>query len=317
MPKLNDIIRPIEKEFASFEVLFDDEIRGVSKPLMGMLDGYRQGKMLRPILVLLSAALCGDINDNTYHTAIAVELLHTATLFHDDVIDEAATRRGSLSLNAQWGNKTAILVGDYLLAQALSHLAKNESRNVILCILDASQSMGHGELSQMHNTNASNPNENDYLDVIRNKTAALLSACCMTGALTSHANTAQSKALALFGMHLGMAFQMRDDLLDYGTADIGKPLCNDLHEGKLTLPIIAYLNTLDNNEKKTILEDIRNHRNLNAIADAVRNGKGMEYTEDMIKAQTSLAIKQLELFKPSENRTSLEQMALYCAIREK
>jgi len=314
---LSEIIRPIEKEFAAFEALYANEIRGMAKPLLGKLDGHKQGKMLRPVLVLLSAAICGGAVDDTYHTAVAVELLHTATLFHDDVIDEADTRRDNPSLNAQWGNKTAVLVGDYLLAQALSHLTKNENRNVILSILEAAQCMGRGELSQMHNTNATSLDEKDYMDVISDKTAALLSACCRTGALTAHANTSQTEALANYGMYFGVAFQMRDDMLDYGTAHIGKPLCSDLNEGKLTLPIIAHLNTLDDGEKKTIIEDIKKRRNLNTIADAVRKGAGMDYTESKIKEQTELAIRQLELFEPSETRTALEQMALYCAIREK
>ena len=318
MPTLNDIIKPVATEFVEFKSRFADEMRDMAKPLQGMLDGHGQGKMLRPILVLLSAAACGDIADDTYHTAIAVELLHTATLFHDDVIDGAATRRDKPSLNAQWGNKSAVLIGDYLLAQALSHLTKNENRDVILSILEATQCMGRGELSQMHNTtNTANLDEENYMDVIHNKTASLLSACCKTGAMTTHANAAQTEALARYGMHFGMAFQMRDDLLDYGTANIGKPLCSDLNEGKLTLPLIAHLNTLNDSEKKKLVDDIKSHRNMEIIAAAVRNGTGMEYTEHAIKYHTNLAIKQLDLLEQSEIKTALEQLAIYCAIREK
>lgn len=317
MPTINDIISPISTEFEEFKARFVNEMHSMAKPLQGILDGQGQGKKLRPILVLLSAAICGKIADDTYHTAIAVEMLHTATLFHDDVIDASATRRDKPSLNAQWGNKTAVLVGDYLLAQALSHLTKNEDRNVILSILEASQCMGRGELSQMHNANTANIDEKDYMDVIRNKTAALLSACCLTGAMTVRAEKEQTDALANYGMYFGTAFQMRDDLLDYGTADIGKPLCSDLNEGKLTLPLIAHLNTLSDSEKKNIIEDIKSHRNIESIADAVRKGPGMPYTEHIIRNHTDLAIKQLELFEPSETKTALEQLALFCAVREK
>lgn len=314
---ISEIIRPIANEFAVFEAMFADEMRTMAKPMYGMLDGQEFGKMLRPILVLLSAAACGSVNDDTYNTAIAVELLHTATLFHDDVVDEAATRRDKPSLNAQWGNKSAVLIGDYLLAQALSHLTKNENRNVVLSILDATQCMGRGELLQMHNTNTANLDEENYMEVIRNKTASLLSACCKTGAMTTCANAAQTEALARYGMYLGMAFQMRDDLLDYGTANIGKPLCSDLNEGKFTLPLIAHLATLGVTDRKTIIEDIRNQRHLEEIANAVRNGEGMSYTENAIKHYTELAIGQLEGFSPDEKRTAMEQLACYCRLREK
>lgn len=317
MPTINNIIRPIEKEFAVFKEMYSEEMRGMVKPLMGMLDGQKQGKMLRPILVLLSAAACGDVVDDTYHTAIAVELMHTATLFHDDVVDGAFTRRDTLSLNARWGNKAAVLIGDYVLAQAVTLLAENKNHEIVLDVLDAMRNMGNGELVQMRNTALMDAGEDSYIEVIKNKTASLLSACCMTGAKTSDAAPWQVEALARYGLYLGIAFQMRDDMLDYGTADIGKPLGGDLNEGKFTLPLIAHLDTLGEQERKAVVEDIKNKRNLEEIASAVRNGKGMEFTENAIRHYTDLAIEQLDRFVADEKRTALEQLARYCGFREK
>ncbi len=317
MHTINDIIHPIDAEFKEFEFRFANEMHNMSNHLQDLLGGQKHGKMLRPILVLLSAAACGGIVDDTFHTAIAVELLHTATLFHDDVIDEAGTRRGSPSLNALCGNKTAVLVGDYLLAQSLSHLTRNENRNIINIILETAQCMGRGELTQMHNTNSTSLDEKDYISVIRNKTAALLSACCMTGALTAHANTSQTEALANYGTYFGTAFQMCDDLLDYGTKSIGKPLGQDLNEGKFTLPLIVHLTTLSESERNKIINDIKNKLNLAAIVEEVRQGPGMKYTENAIDRYTLLAAKQLEGLDNSEARTALEQLAFFCAHREK
>lgn len=317
MPTTNDIISPIEKEFAVFKSLYADELQGMAKPLLGMLDGQKHGKMLRPVLVLLSAAACGDVVDDTYRTAIAVELLHTATLFHDDVVDGATTRRDSVSLNAQWGNKSAVLVGDYVLAQAVTLLATNKNHEIVLDVLEATRNMGNGELLQMLNTAHMDDGEDSYLEVIKNKTASLLSACCTTGAKSSGAKPWQVDALARYGLYLGMAFQMRDDMLDYGTADIGKPLCGDLNEGKFTLPLIAHLRTLSNDERKTVVEDIGNRRNLEAIASEVRNGKGMEYTENAIRHYTDLAVGQLDQFDDDEKRVALEHLARFCGLRKK
>ena len=314
---LGEIIRPIEKEFVEFEARYDEAMRGMAKPLMGMLDGQRHGKKLRPLLVLLSSIVCGDVVDDTYRTAIAVELLHTATLFHDDVVDEASTRRDTLSLNARWGNKAAVLIGDYVLAQAVTLLAENKNQEIVLDVLDATRDMGNGELVQMRNTAMMESSEASYIEVIKHKTASLLSACCMTGAKAANAAPWQVDALARYGLYFGIAFQMRDDLLDYGTAEIGKPLGSDLNEGKFTLPLIAHLATLGEPERKTIVEDIKNRRNLEEIANAVRNGEGMSYTENAIKHYTELAIAQLEDFSPDEKRMAMEQLARYCGLREK
>lgn len=314
---ISEIIRPIANEYAVFEAMFADEMQSIAKPVLGMLDGQEFGKMLRPVLVMLSAAVCGNVVADTYNTAIAVELLHTATLFHDDVVDNAATRRGLMSLNARWGNKSAVLIGDCLLAQAIAHLTRNKNHEIVSDILDAAISMGSGELSQMRNAAMANASEDAYLEIIRNKTAVLLSACCKTGAKTVCAEQNKFEALAAYGLNLGMAFQMRDDMLDYGTAEIGKPLCADINEGKFTLPLIAHLNTLGDSMKKEVVSDIKARRNLDCIANEVRCGKGMEYTERAIQNYTNLAIRQLDALEPSETRTALEQLAIYCTIREK
>ena len=314
---ISEIIRPIANEFAVFEAMFADEMQVIAKPVLGMLDGQEFGKMLRPVLVMLSAAACGGVVADTYNTAIAVELLHTATLFHDDVVDNAATRRGLMSLNAKWGNKSAVLIGDCLLAQAVTRLTRNKNHEIVSDILDATINMGSGELSQMRNAAMANASEDAYLEIIKNKTAVLLSACCKVGAKTVCAEHEKVEALASYGLNLGMAFQMRDDMLDYGTAEIGKPLCADLSEGKFTLPLIAHLNTLDDSTRNEIINDIKNHCNLDCIADEVRRGKGMEYTERAIQNYTGFAIRQLEMLEPSENRTALEQLAIYCTVREK
>lgn len=314
---ISEIIRPIASEFAVFEAMFADEMQIIAKPVHGMLDGQKFGKRLRPMLVMLSAAVCSGVNDDTYNTAIAVELLHTATLFHDDVVDNAATRRGLMSLNAKWGNKSAVLIGDCLLAQAITRLTKNGNNEILSDIIDAAISMGSGELSQMHNADMANASEAAYLEIIRNKTAVLLSACCKTGAKTVNAEQEKVEALAAYGLNLGMAFQMRDDLLDYGTAEIGKPLCADIGEGKFTLPLIAHLNTLDSDQRQMVVEDVKQHRNIEVIAESVRRGPGISHTENAIRHYTELAIEQLQHLEDSDVCQALEQMALYCAHREK
>ena len=260
MDKLQQIKLPIDKEFEEFRRLFDSSLQSSNSLLSEVLSYIKQrnGKMMRPILALLIAKLFGEINDSTLHAALSLELLHTASLVHDDVVDESDKRRGQSSVNAIYNNKVSVLVGDYMLATSLKHSAMTREITIVDLVACLGQNLSEGEIIQLANINASEFSEEVYYDVIRKKTAALFTASAEAGAISVHASDEMVKNARLFGEMIGIAFQIKDDIFDYYSSDeIGKPTGNDMREGKLTLPALYVLNMSDDEEMRKLALRIR------------------------------------------------------------
>lgn len=242
-----DIIKaPIQNEFATFQSLYADALKSENALLNQVLMHLRKGtgKQMRPVLTLLMARLFGEVNLQTYNAAISLELLHTASLVHDDVVDESDQRRGMPSVNAAFNNKVSVLSGDYLLSTSLLYVSKTDIESVNI-VSSLGQHLASGELLQLFNTTATSFSEDSYYEVIRQKTASLFEACCMLGAISTGATREQIEQCRKFGECVGMIFQIRDDIFDYFSKDIGKPTGNDMREGKLTLPALYVVNHSD------------------------------------------------------------------------
>lgn len=312
----------ISKELALFEVHF----REAMKSRVALLDRImqyivrRKGKQLRPMFVLLSAKLGGDINDSTYRAASLVELLHTATLVHDDVVDEANERRGFFSINALWKNKIAVLVGDYLLSKGLLLSLDNKDHRVLQLLSSAVRLMSEGELLQLEKSRKLNLDESIYYEIIGGKTASLLASSCAAGASTTFENDDAIEKMRLFGEKVGMAFQIKDDLFDYSSEAIGKPTGNDIKEKKLTLPLIYTLNNCDAALRKKIIYIIKNQNTqkdkVDFVLDAVENFGGIAYATDKMFAFRDEALNILHSFPPSEVREALEELVRYTTDRK-
>ena len=286
MDKLEDIRRPIEAELTAYRTLFEDTLQ-TDNPLLNLALKHllkRQGKMMRPILVLLAARYVGKVGQEVLHAAVALELLHTASLVHDDVVDESDRRRGQKSVNALLSNQAAVLVGDFLLSKALYHSAMTGSNRVVTWVSELGQTLSDGELLQLANLDKTSISEQDYYDVIRKKTASLFETCAKAGAMLAGGGEEDILQMSNFGETLGMCFQMRDDLLDYDNQhDTGKPSGNDMKEGKLTLPVIhALLSTSDEAMMALALKVRRGEASDEEIARLVaftHVNNGIEYTE--------------------------------------
>src|SRR6476620_9963562 len=280
----------IENELRIFEEKFKD----AAKSNVAMLDRImryimkRKGKQLRPMFVFLSAKLCGEVNESTYRAASLVELLHTATLVHDDVVDDALERRGFFSVYALWKTKASVLVGDYLLAKGLLLSLDNSDFRVLPLLSEAVRQMSEGELLQMEKSRSLNLDEATYFEIIRNKTASLLASACAAGAWTASENEDTTLKLKTFGEKIGMAFQIKDDLFDYASGNVGKPTGNDIKEKKLTLPLIYTLNNVDRETKRKIIYIIKNENTrkdkVKYIIDVVEKTGGIAYTVNKMNA---------------------------------
>jgi octaprenyl-diphosphate synthase len=312
----------ISKELALFEVHF----REAMKSRVALLDRImqyivrRKGKQLRPMFVLLSAKLGGDINDSSYRAASLVELLHTATLVHDDVVDEANERRGFFSINALWKNKIAVLVGDYLLSKGLLLSLDNKDHRVLQLLSTAVRLMSEGELLQLEKSRKLNLDEKIYYEIIGGKTASLLASSCAAGASTTFENDEAIEKMRLFGEKVGMAFQIKDDLFDYSSEAIGKPTGNDIKEKKLTLPLIYTLNNCDAALRKKIIYIIKNQNTqkdkVDFVLDAVENFGGITYATNKMFVYRDEALNILHSFPPSEVREALEELVRYTTDRK-
>jgi octaprenyl-diphosphate synthase len=280
----------------------------------------RKGKQLRPMFVLLSAKLGGDINDSSYRAASLVELLHTATLVHDDVVDEANERRGFFSINALWKNKIAVLVGDYLLSKGLLLSLDNKDHRVLQLLSTAVRLMSEGELLQLEKSRKLNLDEKIYYEIIGGKTASLLASSCAAGASTTFENDEAIEKMRLFGEKVGMAFQIKDDLFDYSSEAIGKPTGNDIKEKKLTLPLIYTLNNCDAALRKKIIYIIKNQNTqkdkVDFVLDAVENFGGITYATNKMFAFRDEALEILHSFPASEVREALEELVRYTTDRK-
>ncbi len=295
-----------------------------SVPLLDRITHYivkRKGKQMRPMFVFFSAGLCGTINDATHRGAALVELLHTATLVHDDVVDNANVRRGFFSVNALWKNKIAVLVGDFLLAKGMQLSLKNDDFVMLRIVSDAVQQIIEGELLQLEKARRMDIEESVYFEVIRQKTASLIASCCACGAASAGADEATINQMHRFGEKVGIAFQIKDDLFDFGIDDVGKPLGNDIKEKKLTLPLIHALKQVSKSEKRRIINLVKNHNEdhhkVNEVIAFVKANGGMEYATSQMLAYQQEAFDILTHFPAGEHRHGLEQLVKYTTERNK
>jgi octaprenyl-diphosphate synthase len=323
MLKLDQIKIPIANELDAFEEKFKVSMQS-SVPLLDRITHYivkRKGKQMRPMFVFFSAGLCGGITESTYRGAALVELLHTATLVHDDVVDNSFERRGFFSVNALWKNKIAVLVGDYLLSKGLQLSVDNQEFALLKIVSDAVQQMSEGELLQIEKVRRMDVSEAIYYEVIRQKTASLISSCCAAGAASSGATPEVVEMMKNFGEKIGIAFQIKDDLFDFGVDDVGKPKGLDIKEKKVTLQLIFALNKASKPIKKQMINLVKNHGDdeakINQIINFVRESGGLAYAEEQMFLYQQQAFDILYNFPESEFRAGLENLVKFTTERKK
>ncbi|MGZ5242351.1 MAG: polyprenyl synthetase family protein [Bacteroidia bacterium] len=320
---LQQIKQPIANEMITFERKFQDSVR-TRVALLDRIMTYivkRKGKQIRPMLVFLSAGACGNIIEKTYRGAALVELLHTATLIHDDVVDDSTERRGFFSLNALWKNKIAVLVGDYLLSRGLLLSVDNGDYDLLKISSTAVKLMSEGELLQLEKTRTLNLQEPEYFDIITMKTASLIASCCAMGAKSVTDDLETVEKMRVFGEKVGIAFQVKDDLFDFGEGAIGKPTGIDIKEKKLTLPMIYALNQVGKSERKEVLSTIKGYdatrKKFRYLVDFVEKNGGIQYAEDVMVRYQNEAFAILETLPATEYRESLRNLVIYTTKREK
>lgn len=321
---LKEISNPFRDELTAFDNVFRQSMRS-KIPLVDTIARYlirQKGKKIRPLLVLLSADICGGINESTYRGAALVEILHTATLIHDDVIDDADTRRGLASINAVWKNKVAVLMGDYLYAKGLLLSLDHHDVRFLQITSNAVRRMSEGEIFQIAKSRALDIDEKTYLRIIGDKTASLFSTCCEIGAASAAEQTAVQETMRTFGEYIGMAFQIRDDVLDYiGRKSItGKPKGLDLSEKKLTLPLIHSLANAPQRDARQILRIVKNGANrkeLNTIVEFSLHYGGIDYAAGKAAHYSDLARQTLTSFPDSRSKTALLDVIDFVARRTK
>ncbi|HQX96727.1 MAG TPA: polyprenyl synthetase family protein, partial [Chitinophagaceae bacterium] len=312
----------INDELKVFETRFKEAMQGQGSRLNRILRYIvkRKGKQLRPMFVLLSAKLCGEVNEPAYRAASLVELLHTATLVHDDVVDDSLERRGFFSTFALWKAKANILLGDYLLAKGLLLSLDNNDYRVLHILSDAVRKMSEGELLQMQKARTLNLEEEIYYDIIRSKTASLLASACAAGAWSTSQDEAITEKMRLFGEKTGMAFQIKDDLFDYASENVGKPTGNDIKEKKLTLPLIYTLNNIDKSTRRKIIYIVKNNnrdkKKVQWVIEQVEASGGIAYATEKMNSFKNEALEVLHQFPESPVRQGLEDMVLYVTDRK-
>jgi octaprenyl-diphosphate synthase len=319
---IKQIQAPISTEMVEFEKRFKQYMKS-RVLLLDKIMGYivrRKGKQMRPMFVFLSAGTVGALNDRSYRGAALIELLHTATLVHDDVVDDANYRRGFFSLNALWKNKIAVLVGDYLLSRGLLLSVDHGDFDLLKIVSEAVREMSEGELLQIEKARKLDITEEVYYEIIRQKTASLIGSCCAVGACTVGADAATVALMKEFGLKVGMAFQIKDDLFDYGDAEIGKPVGIDIKEKKMTLPLIYALNQAGWWEKRRIISIIRNESDdpgkVAAVISFVKNGGGLAFAQEKMMYFYHEALSMLDQFPDSPFKTSLRDLVTYTIDRK-
>lgn len=313
----------IGKELQDFEGKFADAVKS-HVPLLDRIMHYivkRKGKQIRPMFVLLSARLfSGSINENTYRAAALVELLHTATLVHDDVVDDSLERRGFFSINALWKNKIAVLVGDYLLSKGLLLSISNNDFRTLEILSRAVKEMSEGELLQIEKTRKLDIKEDIYFEIIRRKTASLLASACAAGAWSTTADEILTEKMRLFGEKVGIAFQIKDDLFDYGTANIGKPTGIDIREKKMTLPLIYTLQHSSKEQRRHIINIVKNYNKnkdkVNEVIALVKENGGIEYAQQKMMQYRDEALTILHELPESDVRNGLESLVRFTTDRK-
>ncbi len=319
--EIREIRKPVEREMAEFEKRFKSAMKS-HVPLLNRITSFitlRKGKQIRPLFVLLSARMFGPITDQGYVAASLVELMHTATLIHDDVVDDAMERRGFFSVQALWKKKAAVLIGDYLLARGLTMAIDNEQYELLKIVSEAVKEMSEGELLQMEKSRKLNLTEEEYFKIIEQKTASLIAASCKAGVASATDDENLLAQIHQFGLLAGAAFQVRDDIFDYSNQKIGKPTGNDIREKKLTLPVIYVLDNLDKGDRKELLKKIRSHQGdkqrIQKIVDFVVDKGGVKYAEKKMNELINQAVLLLESFPVSESRTALEKLLFFLSSR--
>ncbi len=320
---VDQIKAPIRAEMDLFELKFEDSMRS-NVMLLDKIMHYivrRKGKQVRPMFVFLMAKMLGDINESTYRGASLIELIHTATLVHDDVVDEANYRRGFFSLNALWKNKISVLVGDFLYSRGLKLAVEHEEYTFFKIINETVQLMSEGELIQMEKARSLDITEEVYFDIIQRKTASLISSCCQVGAASVTTAPDILDLAKRMGDKTGIAFQIKDDLFDYGEEEIGKPLGIDIKEKKMTLPLIYALNQSSWWEKRKIIYIIKNQtdstKKVKEVIQFVKDRGGLEYATQKMLSIKNEALELLKEFPENESRRSLEQLINFTIERRK
>ena len=324
MKEVERIKAPIYEEMESFEKKFSEAMAS-KVSLLSRITHFivnRKGKQMRPMFVFLAAKMfgAGKVQDRTYRGASIIELIHTATLVHDDVVDDSNYRRGFFSLNALWKNKIAVLVGDYLLSKGLILSIENEDFDLLKIISEAVREMSEGELLQIEKARSLDITEAVYYEIIRKKTATLLAACCAMGAQSVGATSEEVQKMYRFGELIGMAFQIKDDLFDYGEAKIGKPLGIDIKEKKMTLPLIRALNVVNYREKRWLINAVKNKNKdkkiVKQVIQKVKDAGGLEFAVEKMDAYRSQALELLFGFPKSSYRDALVGMVNYVIERK-
>jgi octaprenyl-diphosphate synthase len=312
----------IEEELLIFEKKFKEAVSS-NVSMLDRIMRYivkRKGKQLRPMFVFLSARLCGSVNESTYRAASLVEILHTATLVHDDVVDDSMERRGFFSVYALWKNKISVLVGDYLLSKGLLLSLDNNDFRILQILSEAVRKMSEGELLQLEKSRTLNIDESVYFEIIKNKTASLLSSACGAGAWSASGDEDATRRMAEFGEKVGIAFQIKDDLFDYASENVGKPTGNDIKEKKLTLPLIYTLNNIDKETRRKIIYIVKNQgtdrKKVQYVLDAVNANNGIAYTQNKMDEYKSDALKILNTFPDSEIRSGFIQLVNFVTDRK-
>lgn len=328
MDAIQDIRKPIQPEFREYEQAFAQALQADNKLLAEVLDYIhaKRGKQLRPMLVLLSAALCRGITPKTIQTAVALELMHTATLIHDDVVDNSPMRRGSEAVHTQWTNKIAILVGDHMLAKVIEILAEVRNINILNAVSHMGETLSSGELLQLHSGQSMWISEQQYMQIIEQKTACLFATCCAVGAASSGATIRQMTAIKQFGLQLGLCFQLKDDVLDYSDIeDIGKPTMGDIMDGKATLPLLISLQRAEKSEAEYIqelAEGLANkapHINAFEAAEEIKSFvlryDGIRYAHQQMQAHRKKALEVLNVFPTNRYKESMITLLDYAINR--
>ena len=319
---LRDLKSPIAAELDEFEKRFRNDMRS-RVPLLDRITHYivkRKGKRVRPMFVFLTAKLCGQVTDSTYRGASLIELLHTATLVHDDVVDDAHERRGLFSINAFWKNKIAVLVGDYLLSKGLLLSLDHDEFKLLKIVSNAVRQMSEGELLQIEKARRLDIKEDIYYKIIRQKTASLISSACAVGAASAGASDERIAQMEQLGEYIGMAFQIKDDLFDYGEQSIGKPRGIDIREKKMTLPLIHVLSKSEGSDRRWIINTMKNHnkdkKRVKKLIDIVKEQGGIDYAADVMRGYRSKAHELLTSFDHSIEAESLRTLIDYVIERE-
>lgn len=322
MSSLKDLQRPIKNELIEFERYFESSMDS-KVALLNRISHYivkRKGKQVRPMLVLLSAKCFGPINESTYVAASLIELLHTATLVHDDVVDDSNMRRGFFSINAIWKNKIAVLVGDFFFAKGFILALEHKEYDMLHIISEAVQLMSEGELLQMEKSRKLDITEEVYYQIIKQKTASMLSASCAAGAASTSDDQEGIQKMKNFGVYAGMSYQIKDDLFDYGYANVGKPTGNDIKEKKLTLPLIYALSQADNSHSKHIIKLIKSSSKKRAtrkeVFTFVNEHQGLEYAAEKMHHYKNLALENLSTIPGSESKEALISLLHYMTTRK-